>query len=137
MNYECIGEIKTYYSRKKSDKKTHFRGMDKFLNLKDDDEDEDEEKAARVIIEVTVREGDSARQGTEARVVDQTTEVSSAKASIGVTTRCVTHKRLQVSDVGPSKEHKKKKSRSTPALLAAIHNELVLEIADQCKNQYP
>lgn len=70
MNHGCMREIEGYFSQNKSDKKTHLKGMDKFLNLKDDDETKDEEGVVRFIVEVATREGDSAGHGTEARVVD-------------------------------------------------------------------
>lgn len=82
MNNDCMKEIKAYYSKKKSAKRTHLRGMDEFLNLKDDDKVEDEEGAGRVRDEAATREGEEGeareakvtRQGAEAKAAEQGTE---------------------------------------------------------------
>lgn len=66
MNHDCIKEIESYCSRKKSTKRSHLRAMDEFHNFKDDDKDEDEKGAARVKDETVAREG----EGVEAREDD-------------------------------------------------------------------
>lgn len=51
-------------------KRTQVKGMDEFLNLKDDDEVKDEEGAARVREEVTTKEGEGTEAG-EAEATEQ------------------------------------------------------------------
>lgn len=68
--------------------------------------------------------------------MDQVAEIHGATASVGVSAKVTTQKRLKVSETGPSKESKTK-SQSIPAHLVTIDDDLILEVATPVQATVP
>lgn len=56
INDDYLKEIENYYSKKNKLKRTRVKGIEEFLNIKDDDEVKDEVGATRVREEAVARE---------------------------------------------------------------------------------
>lgn len=56
--YDCLKEIENYYLKKKKSKRNQVKGIDEFVNLKDDDEAKEEEGVARVREDAIAWEGE-------------------------------------------------------------------------------